>query len=167
MPNGYNSPPIEIRFWSKVNKTETCWLWTASLNKFGYGAFGIGTRASAAKSSAWALAHRWAYEATYGPIPSDRYVLHRCHIRACVRPDHLYLGTQADNMRDMVEAGHNHRMAGEDHPRAKLTAASVRLIRMAYQDQARQIDLARRFGVSPEAIANIVHGRRWIEGETP
>lgn len=85
------------RFWSQVEKTETCWLWIGNRHAIGYGRCGVdGTHAAA---------HRVAWELTNGPIPDGMFCLHTCDVRACVRPAHLFLGTQADNMQDMVAKG--------------------------------------------------------------
>jgi HNH endonuclease len=85
------------RFWTKVTKTRGCWLWTACLTPCGYGMFETRRRTR--------LAHRWSYAAAYGPIPDGLYVLHHCDTPECVRPNHLYLGTQTDNMADMKRRG--------------------------------------------------------------
>ncbi len=74
----------ERRFWSKVTKTETCWLWTASKNSAGYGVLGIGGR-----SGKMHLAHRLSYELAYGEIPAGKLVDHICRTRNCVNPAHL------------------------------------------------------------------------------
>lgn len=89
-------------FWSKVDTTGECWLWLAArIPPYGYGNFG-GTQ----DGVRWVkLAHRHAYELAHGPIPEGMWVLHRCDNPPCVRPDHLFLGTHADNMRDMVAKG--------------------------------------------------------------
>lgn len=104
--------PIAERFWEKVHKTSTCWEWTASLNALGYGKFG--------KSSGRGHegAHRVSWWLTNGPIPSGLYVLHRCDNPKCVRPDHLFLGTNADNLRDAAQKG---RMSPQAHPERYLS----------------------------------------------
>ncbi len=83
------------RFWTKVAKGDNCWLWMQGKSA-GYGRFNLWRGPSHS-----VLAHRYAWELTYGPIPDDLPVLHRCDNPPCVRPDHLFLGTQADNLRDM------------------------------------------------------------------
>lgn len=93
-------PDMEFeRFWTKVDKTPTCWLWTAKLNGTGYGSIGV-------KGKKY-LAHRLSYEIANGPFDKALFVLHRCDVRNCVRPDHLWLGTQSDNMLDCQAKGRN------------------------------------------------------------
>jgi hypothetical protein len=88
------------RFWAKATPEPNsgCWLWTASLRPNGYGMFGIA--AGSVQS-----AHRVAWELVNGPIPDGLHVLHRCDVRACVNPSHLFLGTRFDNMQDMIAKG--------------------------------------------------------------
>jgi hypothetical protein len=95
---GFPPTPIEKRFWPKVRKTETCWLWTGTKNERGYG-FTTYTDGRNAK------AHRVAWELTNGPIPEGLWVLHRCDVPSCVRPDHLFLGDAKENTRDMHAKG--------------------------------------------------------------
>lgn len=94
--------PLPERFWKKVNKSDGCWEWTASVHHNGYGRIGQGD----AKST---LAHRCSYEMHYGSIPDGLYVCHRCDNRRCVRPDHLFLATQSENM---LDAGRKGRLKG-------------------------------------------------------
>ena len=93
-------------FWKHVQKTETCWLWTMSLTSHGYGQTWTGERAD--------KAHRIAYRFAYGEIPQGLHVCHHCDHPACVRPDHLFLGTPKDNAHDMVRKGrHRNRHWGK------------------------------------------------------
>lgn len=89
------------RFFKHVNKTDSCWLWTASKNHKGYGQFGIGSR----KNIKMVKAHRASWILHNGEIPEGLFVLHTCDIRHCVNPAHLFLGTNADNMCDMISKG--------------------------------------------------------------
>jgi hypothetical protein len=88
-PKKYNVIDWRIRFWAKVNKTDTCWLWTAGQNENGYGVFRVAGRLTGA--------HRVAYKLEHGSIPAGAVVDHICHVRHCVRPEHLRAVTQKQN----------------------------------------------------------------------
>jgi hypothetical protein len=91
------TPDVVVRFWSKVRRDASgCWLWTGALNTKGYGQFPTG--------SAY-LVHRLAYRFAHGSVPHGRLVLHRCDVRSCVNPDHLFLGSALDNVADMIAKG--------------------------------------------------------------
>lgn len=93
--------PVIDRFMEKVRKNEGgCWIWIGSLSNKGYGQLGVGRR-----DEGLVTAHRWSYEHFIGPIPDGLWVLHHCDVKACVNPEHLYVGTLEDNMRDVVERG--------------------------------------------------------------
>jgi hypothetical protein len=157
---------VQERFWSKVDKSGQCWLWTAARFSNGYGAFRVAGNN--------VRAHRHSYELTNGPIPPGMVVCHTCDNPACVRPDHLFLGTSADNARDMSEKGrgatggknasrlHPERLRrGEAHGRAKVTEEQVREIRRLYAEGVPHRKLAKMFGLSPSPILDIVHRRHW------
>jgi hypothetical protein len=108
--------PAEDRFWSKVRKAgpAECWLWLGAHGKRSYGKFWDG--------SAYLDAHRFVWRISNGAIPDGLFVLHTCDVRLCVNPAHLWLGTHADNMRDMTAKGRQCR--GEEKSRImKATAA--------------------------------------------
>lgn len=98
--NPNRNQPVEERFWKHVNKTESCWLWTASTGKKGYGKINVN---GVTKS-----AHRVSYEMSHGAIPRGLGVLHKCDTPLCVRPDHLFIGTNQDNVNDMMSKGRHH-----------------------------------------------------------
>jgi len=94
-----NKEIYESFFWSKVNKTDGCWEWNRTPSKSGYG--------NVVRRRKQISSHRASWEIHYGPIPNGLWVLHKCDNKLCVRPDHLYLGTNSDNQRDAVHRGLN------------------------------------------------------------
>ena len=106
------------------------------------------------------LAHRVSWELANGPIPSGMCVLHRCDNPPCVNPVHLFLGTQHDNVIDMIAKGRKNPACGENHGRAKLTAAAVREIRERGLTESQQ-SLARLHGVSQVAISHVLLRKSW------
>lgn len=158
----------EERFWSYVNKTEACWLWTGGrIGHCGdqyYGGFAPNGSGSTRG------AHRYSWELHYGAIPVGLCVLHRCDQPRCVNPEHLFLGTKRDNNRDMAAKGRNAR--GVQAGRAKLNDDAIREIRRLHalgQPAKGKRGLARQFGVSSTLIQHIVHRRNWthVADETP
>lgn len=96
------TPALLERFWAKVDKTPTCWLWTASRAKNGYGKM---TTVGSSK----AYAHRLSYSIAYGPIPAGMVIDHRCHNKLCVNPEHLQAVTTSQNMQNRSGAATNSR----------------------------------------------------------
>ena len=146
-------------FWSKVQKTETCWLWLGGATKEGYGQVGLKGRSIGRR------AHRIAWELTYGPIPNGMNVLHHCDNPPCVNPNHLFLGTHADNVHDMMAKGHlvvpdN---TGEKNGRAKLTVEQVREIKEAlkHYHYGMYSQLGRQYGVAEYIIRSIKVKKLW------
>ena len=145
------------RFARKVLVTNTCWIWTASLTPKGYGQFRY--------KGTTRRAHRVVWELLVGKIPDGLWVLHTCDVKNCVNPDHLFLGTPLDNMRDMIEKGrdcHEAPQWGESHWDSKLTESEVLEIRSFYSiGNYRHKDLAEMFNISKETIGNIVRRETW------
>lgn len=173
--------PAEARFWASVQKSLGCWLWTGTLTKAGYGQLSVRGKS--------VLASRFAYGLLVGEIPEGIWVLHKCDTPACVRPEHLYLGTHVENMKDMVSrgrvavgdkqglrkhperaargAGHSSRTCpervprGERHGSAKLSEQIVVEIRRRYADGESQHQIAAHFGVSQPNVGMIVRRKTW------
>lgn len=158
--------PPEERFWAFVEVVGDCWEWRGNASPRGYGQFGRGGR-----TEGKAMAHRWSYERYVGPITDGLYVCHACDNPPCVRPDHLFLGTQLDNIRDMITKGRrvigvSNPPRGEASPKAKLTEAQVCQIRARYESgNETQAALSASFGVAPTQISKIIRGTRWNTGD--
>lgn len=100
---GRPSVPLADRFWSKVEKSDGCWRWTSTLQR-GYGQIALCRQGAKRQTRVWA--HRVAWELTHGrPVPAGLVICHRCDNPRCVNPDHLFLGTQQDNVRDAIQKG--------------------------------------------------------------
>lgn len=147
---------LEDRFWSKVNKTDDCWLWTASTYKSGYGHF------RRKINDKWTMykSHRFSYElANRCEIPKNLFVLHKCDVPACVNPDHLYLGTHADNMRDMREKGRNR---WGNNPNHRLLSYEIaKNIRKDYRNGLRYKQIEEKYSVSKQQVSRIVLNLIW------
>lgn len=125
-----------------------CVEWTGSYTAYGYGKTGTGKRA-----------HRAAWEAVHGPIPTGLNVCHKCDNRACVNVDHLFLGTAADNVADKVAKGRQAK--GSKMPQAKLTEYDVSIVKWCLGAGVQGKRLAELYGVTPAAIAYINCGKSW------
>lgn len=145
---------VAERFWSKVDKTGDCWLWTAGVDSAGYGVAWDGTKRI--------KAHRYSWQTAHGPIPDGAQVLHHCDVRRCVRDAHLFLGDNSMNVADKMAKGrHRAQPRGEENTRALLTAEDVAAIRTLYASGSRQTELARRYGVAQTQISRIVRREQW------
>lgn len=145
-------------FWSCVDMSGECWLWMRGRNQYGYGV----TRA---RSGTRGVASRVAWELTHGAPPAGACVLHSCDNPPCCNPAHLFLGTQADNMRDKAAKGRAHRLRGAKNGNSILTADDVRAIRLRCSSGETQVDVAHSIGVSRRAVWGIVHGKTWTHVE--
>lgn len=150
------------RFWTKVEKSESCWVWIGARSDKGYGTFWDNT------INKHIHVHRLSYEIHRGPIPRGLMVLHDCPSgdnRACINPDHLWTGTARDNTQDMIKKGRDkfpQGMPGEANPAAKLTAADVADIRKRLNEGETMRSIARSFSVARGTIAFIKTGVTWI-----
>ena len=141
-------------FWSKVIRSpdpDGCWLWRDACDNWGYGHFYIGGRSN--------QAHRVMYDLVYGPIPEGRVICHRCDVPNCVRPSHLFAGTQRDNIQDAKRKGRVPH--GERHWQARLTETDVKRIRSLVESGQSQREVAAQFGIGHVEVSRIVHRRRW------
>lgn len=141
--------------WIRGRRTSECWLWTGGRNNKGYAMFAVGRLMK--------LAHRVAFEwATKRSLLASDKVLHKCDTPLCVRPLHLFTGTQKNNVDDMCEKRRG--PDGERNPHAKLTWESAAEIREAYENSdVSQQELANRYGVHRATIAPLVRGETWRE----
>jgi hypothetical protein len=145
--------PIEERFFNKVKKTKACWLWTGATAS-GYGTIGRG-----GKGQPMVGAHRISWELVNGPIPEGLCILHRCDVKLCVNPDHLFLGTHAENVMDKVnKKRHGY---GEKNPNSFLTNVSVLKIREIASMGVPQTKIAKKFKTTTATISRVVSRKIW------
>lgn len=129
-----------------------CWLWLRGLNTTGYGVIKVGGRDE--------KAHRASWEIYKGPIPRGSKVLHRCDVRSCVNPAHLFLGSQADNVRDMMAKGRGSDSKGERNANSKITAAQASEIRNSTLTLR---ELAEIYPIKKSMLSNIKQGKNWSD----
>ena len=154
----WTDKPLEQRFWEKVDKRGKyeCWEWQAGKSKKGYGYVQNNRKRGKLLS-----AHRVSWELHNGKIPKGMLICHHCDNPPCVNPNHLFLGTQKDNIRDAVKKGRK-KYIGEGNGRAILTKEDVLLIRELYkQPDLTLIQLAKSFNVSRGCITGIVYKKTW------
>jgi hypothetical protein len=153
--------PMKDRFWSKVRvgSERECWPWQGAIREGGYGWFNPVVSRST-------NAHRVAYMLTKGEIPRNLFVCHSGDPPPCCNPAHLWLGTSAENTKDMDRKGRRRirSLFGEDHQRSKLTESDVRAI---LSSPANGKTLSKEYGVSSTQIYNIKHGRAWPHIKRP
>lgn len=141
-----------------VGNPADCWEWMGGRLKTGYGAFWLNGRTE--------KAHRVSWEIHRGKIPEGLFVLHKCDNPPCVNPEHLFIGTTLDNVRDKIQKGRLRVPRGEDSGVSKLTEAQVIAIRA---DRRYQAIIASEYGVAQTTISNIKRRKKWgwLSGDTP
>lgn len=157
------TPTIVRRFWEKVRITESCWLWTAFVNPHGYGMIGT-------KRPLTTIASRVSWILRFGPIPkATPCVLHNCpggDNPRCVNPDHLWLGTRADNNRDMIKKGravYPKYLPGALSPNAKLSPQTVSQIRRLLESGLWPSQVGKLLGIPRSTVGNIKYGNCWVQ----
>jgi hypothetical protein len=146
------------RFWKHVDiihdRNDTCWEWTSYKNVKGYGLIKI--------KKYVLLAHRVAYEIRFGQFDQSKYICHTCDNRSCCNPNHLFIGTQFDNMRDMVSKGRKTLKCNEDNPNVKLTDKQVVVLREMRKDGMLMKDLAEVFNIGIAQVSCIINNKNRI-----
>ena len=145
------------RWLDKVEKTDSCWNWTGVINRR-YGSF------RRFLDGKWKMykAHRYAYEYYKGEIPKGMFVCHSCDNPKCVNPEHLWLGTQKENIQDMIQKGRNSFGIREYHN--NLTFEIATKIRKAYNDgMTKYAELAKLFNTSKPQICRVIKNKIWKE----
>lgn len=141
------------RFMRRTKIINSCWIWRGYINPTGYGCF---------QEAGERSAHRVSWILFYGAIPKGLCVLHKCDIKACVNPKHLYLGSRKDNMRDALERNRLNPRRGDRHPDAKLSSKDVLKIRKLYSSgKFLQKELAEKFNVHRATISDINVKKSW------
>lgn len=144
-------------FWDRVQKTEYCWEWSGCKYSDGYGQIKIGGKKSRTHRVSWIL--------HFNTLPSNLHVLHKCDNPICVNPDHLFLGTQGDNMDDKTRKGRasGGSLKGETNKGGgKLSSDEVQEIRRRYdRGKVKQSDLAIQFQISQVMVSRIILGKSW------
>lgn len=149
--------PPEDRFWAKVRKTKSCWLWTGGPKNFPYGYIGYTLRH---KKNKRCYVHRFSWELHNGPIPTGLLVCHTCDTPKCVNPAHLFLGTSKDNLQDASRKG---RMTARGQGFRKLTEENIKQIRKMAHKGFTYVEIIStlKLKCGRTAISNVVTGLTW------
>lgn len=149
-----NKPPTE-RFWSQVRiENGSCWEWIGAKDTHGYGHMSINNRTH--------RVHRVSYKIFHSEIPNKLHVLHKCDNRNCVNPDHLFLGTNDDNVQDSVTKGRRRGAIGEKNCNSKFVVSDIREIRELHKANSyTPTELASLYSVATSTIHRIVTRKTW------
>lgn len=145
--------PLAERFWEKVEVrgADDCWPWLAATKQGGYGKI-------IDADGRFQLTHRVAYRFAFGDIPVGLVVCHRCDNPGCVNPQHLFLGTQAENLRDMRSKHRDNPPRGSKHPKTRLDEVLVVRLRA---DQRSHRRIAKDYGIGKSTVGMIKAGLTW------
>lgn len=131
-----------------------CWIWQGPRTGYGYGQTQVDGKV--------AVTHRLSWRAFHGEIPTGMHVLHKCDVRLCINPAHLFLGTSADNNADMDRKGRRMPPKGIQHSNAVFTEARVAVLRQGRYDQWGDLtNKARELGVDVKTLWNVLRGKTW------
>ena len=148
------------RFLSKIKKTPTCWEWIGTSVPSGYGIFHLGRiRGESRDIRRIILAHRASWKVFKGEIGESLYILHKCNNRKCVNPNHLYQGSQKENVQDEIDSGTF--IFGSKHPLSKLQESDIQKIVDFSKNGLSQRKIASMFGVDQALIWRIIHRKSW------
>jgi hypothetical protein len=161
---GPKPTPLVPRFWANIDigdEPNACWLWTGPVGNHGYGVM----RGSRRMRRFEVLTHRMSWWIATGKDPGVMSVLHRCDVRLCVNPSHLFLGTQRDNMQDMWRKGRGNPQRGERSSNARLTWELVERLRREFNagEWRSKRRAARAYGVSHTTVIKALSGRTWAQ----
>ncbi len=149
--------PLLARLLRRTEKQANgCWIWSGCLTWNGYGEIGSGSAAGRTTRT-----HVAMYRESVGPIPAGLFVCHHCDNRACINPQHLFLGTAAENSADMRAKGRTNGPRGERSASCKLTPPQVLEIRRLATEGLSRSAIGRMFGVSKSSVSGIVTRRKW------
>lgn len=150
---------IEDRLHTYIRRTSTCWIWTGYKGHYGYGKV-------TDDDGKQVRAHRYLYEMFKGKIPKGMNVLHKCDNTACVNPEHLFLGSQKDNVKDMMSKGRGgyKKFCGEAHHNRKLDMNKVKKMREMWESKKySQYQIASKFNISQQVVSKVVNYKAWLE----
>ena len=162
MPKPYAKKAIAT-LWAQLSTPDAvepgpCWLWPGSRYPKGYGR---------TKRNGELVASRAVWVELYGPIPAGMLICHRCDTPSCVRPSHLFLGSPADNMADMIAKGRNRPSYDLDNVRTKIGPEAVAELRRRHAAGESQVRLAQEYNLHPSHVGHIVRGLRRARAGQP